>query len=73
VTVLLTWQPTVLELAIADDGVSPAGVPDHGSGMGLVGMRERVAAAGGSVSAAPGPARGWRVLVRLPLIEGEST
>jgi signal transduction histidine kinase len=71
VTVLLSWQPTVLELAIADDGVSPEGVLDHGSGMGLVGMRERVAAAGGSVSAAPGPARGWRVLVRLPLIEGE--
>jgi signal transduction histidine kinase len=72
VTVLLTWQPTVLELAITDDGVPPAGVPAHGSGMGLVGMQERVAAAGGSVSAAPGTARGWRVLVRLPLIEGES-
>ncbi len=38
-----------------------------GSGMGLVGMRERVLALGGSVTAGPVDSGGWRVRVELPV------
>ena len=37
------------------------------AGYGLLGMRERVALLGGTVIAGPGPARGWRVEVVIPL------
>jgi signal transduction histidine kinase len=37
-----------------------------GGGHGLTGIRERVAAVGGSFVAGPGPAGAWRVSVRIP-------
>jgi signal transduction histidine kinase len=37
-----------------------------GGGHGLTGIRARVAAAGGSFAAGPGPAGAWRVSVRIP-------
>jgi len=37
-----------------------------GGGHGLTGIRERVAAVGGSFAAGPGPAGAWRVSVRIP-------
>jgi glucose-6-phosphate-specific signal transduction histidine kinase len=36
-------------------------------GHGIVGMRERVAALGGRLSAGPRPEGGYRVFVELPL------
>jgi two-component system sensor histidine kinase UhpB len=50
---------------ITDDG---AGAPDaEGSGFGLIGMRERVAAARGRLSIERGrPLGGWSVVARLP-------
>jgi signal transduction histidine kinase len=53
-----------LVLEVTDDGRGPvlAGV---GGGSGLVGIRERVLACGGEVSAGPGDAGGWRVAARL--------
>lgn len=45
--------------------VGPAARAEAGSGYGLVGMRERVKLAGGSVSAGPWE-NGWRVEVRVP-------
>ena len=55
-----------LEACIEDDGcgASPA---QPGSGHGLVGMRERVVALGGSLEAGPCPDRGFRVRIVLPL------
>jgi len=49
---------------VTDDG-APSGRPD-GAGYGLIGMRERVAAARGELSVARGEAGGWTVIARLP-------
>ena len=49
-----------------DDGVS-------GHGNGLVGMRERAAAVGGTLAVGPTPDGGWSVGVRLPIGEPAAT
>ncbi|MFF1408884.1 sensor histidine kinase [Streptomyces sp. NPDC058289] len=64
--VRLSWQPRVLELRVDDDGPATGG-PSGGSGNGLVGMRERAAALGGTIEAGPRPDGGFRVIARLPL------
>lgn len=49
-------------IEITDDGVGLAAA----AGSGLSGLRERVAAAGGTVQIGPTQPRGWRLLVCLP-------
>ncbi|WP_326847120.1 sensor histidine kinase [Streptomyces kaniharaensis] len=49
---------------IRDDGRGTG--PGAGDGKGLAGLRERVAAAGGSVEAGPLSPRGWRLRVTVP-------
>lgn len=59
-------------LEVVDDG-GPAADPlrdsvrDSGAGHGLRGMRERVAALGGSMEAGPRAGGGWRVAASLPV------
>jgi len=63
----LRYGPADLELAVEDDGVG--GSPDRdgdGIGHGLLGMRERVAVAGGELDAGPRPGGGWRIRAQLP-------
>jgi signal transduction histidine kinase len=56
-----------LQVEVCDDGSGPAR-PGERSGHGLIGMRERVAAAGGELSFGPGPGgKGFRVTASLPL------
>ena len=43
-----------------DNDAAPGSRPMHGSGKGLIGMRERAAVYGGTVDAGP-TATGWRV------------
>jgi signal transduction histidine kinase len=57
-----TAEQLVLEVTDEGGGPAPVGV---GGGSGLVGIRERVLACGGEVSAGPADAGGWRVTVRL--------
>ncbi|MEU8763147.1 sensor histidine kinase [Streptomyces sp. NPDC048659] len=52
-----------VRLTVTDDGRGPAeGAP----GSGLKGLRERVAAAGGTLESGPGPRGGFRVTAELP-------
>jgi signal transduction histidine kinase len=52
---------------VHDDGRrSPNDVAPHASGFGLIGMRERVAAYGGELSAGPRNGGGWSVRARFP-------
>ncbi|MBF6056391.1 histidine kinase [Streptomyces eurocidicus] len=68
VTVRLAWEPEGLVVTVDDDG-SGLVVPRRreGGGQGLIGIRERAAAHGGTAASGPGPrGRGFRVAVRLP-------
>jgi signal transduction histidine kinase len=73
VRVRLEWRDGALRLEVCDDGRGPAGTdkpdgPGGSGGHGLIGMRERVTAAGGELSLGTGPGGiGYRVAVSLPL------
>jgi PAS domain S-box-containing protein len=56
-------------LEVADDGAGfdPSRLTDPGAGLGLVGMRERAAALGGSLEVLSSPGDGTRVRLKAPL------
>ena len=64
-TVTLGYRPDALELTIADTGDGAAPPPSPG-GHGLVGMRERAAMFGGTLTAGPRDGRGFEVHASLP-------
>ncbi len=66
----LCYEPEQLRVEIVDTGHGPVDTPSQGSGQGLVGMRERATAVGGSLSAGPCPAGGFAVRACLPLPAG---
>lgn len=66
VTVLVQWLHSALALEITDDGRGAAAKSD-GMGHGLVGMQERAAIFGGTVSAGPRPGGGFQVKILIPL------
>lgn len=68
---VLDWtSPHGLTVRVDDPG--PAGSADAGgTGSGLVGMRERAAALGGTLEAGPRESGGFQVLAWLPEREGE--
>jgi signal transduction histidine kinase len=81
VGVALCWAPDGLTVEVVDDGGAapeqpglhdpPAERPVPGAGAGLSGLRERVAAVGGTFSAAP-RSRGFRVQARFPRAVGSA-
>ncbi|MFD4019893.1 sensor histidine kinase [Streptomyces sp. SH5] len=65
-TVRLGYTDHALTVAVVDEGPCPPGAPIT-PGTGLTGMRERVAALGGTLTAAPRPDGGFAVRAELPL------
>lgn len=65
----LLWQDDTLMIIITDDGRG-SGPSFPSGGNGLIGIRERAAAFGGSAAMGPRPdGPGFQVLVRLPLAQ----
>nr|WP_329522372.1 histidine kinase [Spirillospora sp. NBC_01491] len=67
VTVGVRRTAEAVVVQVDDDGTGPSDPDAVVHGNGLRGMRERAAAAGGELTAGPGPAGGFRVWARLPL------
>ena len=71
-TVHLQYGPGLLTVQVEDDGAGGSGGPGGApgsqptSGLGLIGMRERVSALGGRLDAGPRAGGGFRVRVELP-------
>ncbi|MEU6168355.1 sensor histidine kinase [Streptomyces tanashiensis] len=71
VDVRLVHADGVLRVTVTDDGRGPQGGP---GGHGLVGIRERAGAHGGTAETGPGPdGRGFEVRVLLPVAETAGT
>jgi signal transduction histidine kinase len=69
VTIRLRLSPKRLKLVVADDGVGIAPERLDGTGsLGLVGMRERALACGGTLDIARGERGGTTITLRVPLL-----
>jgi signal transduction histidine kinase len=68
VTVTLAHDQQAITVEVTDDApLATSPRFPYAGGYGLVGMRERVEALGGTLSAGPRPAVGWSVLAALPV------
>jgi signal transduction histidine kinase len=66
----VTAAAEALVVEVADDGAGAGAAPNgsgNGAGQGIVGMRERVLALGGTLEAGPRPEGGFRVRASLPV------
>jgi signal transduction histidine kinase len=72
--VTLNYAEEGLRLTIVDAGEAPDSLAEHtpGDGQGLIGMHERVAMFGGTVSAGPRAGRGFEVTAVLPYLGADS-
>lgn len=69
VEVSLMYLPDSVDIRIEDDGTGAPEPIHRNDGHGILGMRERLATVGGSVTAGPGPeGRGWQVHAEIPLL-----
>jgi signal transduction histidine kinase len=71
IQVSLRQEPGWLTLEVADDGrgfaLDAKGMPSQGSGLGIVGMRERAAMVGGKLSIKSSLGNGTRLAASIPL------
>ncbi|MET0415477.1 MAG: histidine kinase [Actinoplanes sp.] len=67
IDVRIRYLARELEIDVADNGTGAAPAAVAAGGMGLLGMRERVAVHGGTVEAGARSTGGFRVRARLPL------
>ena len=65
--VRIRYAPHEIEIEIVDDGRGPSGRNGEGSGLGLVGMSERVTLYGGQLETGARDTGGYRVHAVLPL------
>ncbi|WAL64695.1 histidine kinase [Amycolatopsis cynarae] len=68
VNLVLRYEERLIRLTVTDTGAPAGHRNESGSGMGLVGMRERASLLDGTLHAGPlePPARGWAVRLELP-------
>jgi signal transduction histidine kinase len=66
VAVTLAHDREAITVEVTDDAPPATARFPHASGYGLAGMRERVEALGGTLSAGPRPVAGWAVRATLP-------
>ncbi|HEX7166147.1 MAG TPA: histidine kinase [Acidimicrobiales bacterium] len=67
--VIVSYDAADIDIVVQDNGAGLMATRPAADGHGLLGMRERVAAVGGSVDAGPrGDAPGWQVEARLPVL-----
>ncbi|REE99724.1 sensor histidine kinase [Thermomonospora umbrina] len=64
--VRIVYGTDALTVQVDDDGLGTGGLPES-TGLGLLGMRERVAALGGRLRAEPRPEGGFTVRAELPV------
>jgi signal transduction histidine kinase len=57
---------------VEDDGCGFASTAKRASGLGLLGMRERTANAGGSLVIDSGPGQGTRIALRIPMVRSKN-
>jgi signal transduction histidine kinase len=70
VLVEITYTPEYIVVFVDDEGpgAGAAGKGKDGDGHGLLGMQERIAGVGGTLTAGPRtPGPGWRVHLRIPM------
>lgn len=66
VDVRLRYGTTELEVEVSDSHSADSSTNAQGTGLGIVGMRERMSALGGSLEAGPKSRGGWLVRATLP-------
>ncbi|MFE4369926.1 sensor histidine kinase [Streptomyces sp. NPDC056835] len=64
--VVVRYLPSALEVTISNTASNSHAPPMPGSGLGLIGLRERVELLGGRFTATPEPAGGFVVSAKLP-------
>jgi signal transduction histidine kinase len=71
--VRLAWNRDHVTITVTDDGKSSATPPERPPGYGLIGMRERATAVGGTLTAGARPQGGFLVSAHLPLPSAKNT
>ena len=70
VSLSIDWSAASVHLTVSntEPAAAPQGLTNEGTGHGLIGMRERATAAGGTVSAGTAAAGSYRVTATLPVL-----